>query len=163
MTSSVSVVSACERQVSHTSSPILTSFSDISSAHRPPAAARRSARWGFVAEDPVTARLDSGRSLCVPLLVWVQSLTAAPLALGLRAVCFAGVCGSGTRCPGLLDSGVGSRLFCGRASGVCPNGVHVSWTCKMMTRVRLRDTKLVFLPRFASVVPQVSRRICAST
>lgn len=32
MTSSVSVVRACERQVSHTSSPILTEVSDISAA-----------------------------------------------------------------------------------------------------------------------------------
>jgi hypothetical protein len=51
MTSSVSVVRAWERQVSHTSSPILTSFSDISSA------AAAADRWGFGAEDSVPVRL----------------------------------------------------------------------------------------------------------
>lgn len=62
MTSSVSVVRAWERQVSHTSSPILTSVSDISSARRPPAAA--------AAADPVGFRAAAEEGLG---LVWFAS------------------------------------------------------------------------------------------
>jgi hypothetical protein len=64
MTSSVSVVRAWERQVSHTSSPILTSFSDISSA------AAAADRWGFGAEDSVPVRLDGDLRLFFRLLLW---------------------------------------------------------------------------------------------
>lgn len=64
MTSSVSVVRAWERQVSHTSSPILTSVSDISSARRPPAAA------AAAAADPVGFRAAAEEGLG---LVWFAS------------------------------------------------------------------------------------------